>query len=118
MLYADERERLPLWAHKAVTLLVVGELVLVIRVLEEPLPGLGHHHLLASTGTFFQVTPGEISGIGQRRLRFCPGRLFGPFHHRRQQGIVIGFVHNVHGGDQHAGRSPSGSVGETIAWAL
>ena len=35
MLYADERERLPLWARKAVTLLVVGELVLVIRVLEE-----------------------------------------------------------------------------------
>ena len=37
MLYADERERLPLWACKAVTLLVIGELVLVIRVLEEPL---------------------------------------------------------------------------------
>ena len=37
MLYADERERLPLWARKAVALLVIGELVLVVRVIEEPL---------------------------------------------------------------------------------
>ena len=37
MLYADERERLPLWARKAVALLVIDELVLVVRVFEEPL---------------------------------------------------------------------------------
>ena len=38
MLYADERERLPLGTRKAVALLVIGELVLVIWVFEEPLP--------------------------------------------------------------------------------
>ena len=37
MLYADERERLPLWARKAVALLVIDESVLVVRVFEEPL---------------------------------------------------------------------------------
>ena len=38
VLYADELERLSLQTRKAVARLVVGELVLVIRVLEEPLP--------------------------------------------------------------------------------
>ena len=37
MLYADERERLTLWARKAVALLVIDESVLVVRVFEEPL---------------------------------------------------------------------------------
>ena len=68
MLDTNELERLCLRTRKAVARLVVGELVLVIWVFEEPLPRLGHHHLLISTGAFCQVTPGEISGIGQRRL--------------------------------------------------
>ena len=69
MLDTNKVERLSLWARKAVALLVIGELVLVIRVLEEPLSCLGHHHLLASTGAFFQVTRGEVSGIGELRPR-------------------------------------------------
>ena len=37
VLDTDELERLTLWTRKAVALLVIGELVLVIQVFEEPL---------------------------------------------------------------------------------
>ena len=37
MLYADERERLSLGTPEAVTVLVIGEPVLVVWVFEEPL---------------------------------------------------------------------------------
>ena len=106
MLDTNELERLSLRTRKAVARLVVGELVLVIWVFEEPLPLLRHYHLLISTGAFFQVTRGEVSGIGQRHLRLRPRSLLGLLQHRNQQGIVIGRIHHVHGGDQHAGRSP------------
>ena len=49
MLYADERERLPLGTPEAVTVLVIGESVLVIWVFEEPLACLRDHHLLTTT---------------------------------------------------------------------
>ena len=103
MLYAGELERLSLWTRKAVAVLVVCESVLVIWVFEEPLPCLWHHHLLTSPDTLCHMARGEIPGVSQRHRHPRPGRLFGLLNHRRQQGIVSGRIHHVHGGDQHAG---------------
>ena len=61
--------------------------------------------LLASPVEFHNVFPGEIPGVGQRRRHPDPRRFLGLFHHWGQASGIIGFIHHVHSGDQHAGYS-------------
>ena len=70
--------------------LVIDEPILVIWVINVPLPFFRYHHLLGALGAFLRVAAREIAGISQGHGRLGPSDLLGLSAPHSEAQICVG----------------------------